>query len=251
MSRLFITPPPNQVQSGIYYIKDNTNGKVYVGSAVNLKRRKSQHFSLLRKNQHPNPQLQACFNKKHDIKFFIAERCLEESLLLREQEYLDRMWDNGVTCFNVSPEAERNINGIKTFDVVLVDPNGNEHGPIVGLSAFARKHGLYKENLSALIKGRLKSYKGWRLKQNENYIFDRQKHMERMRNEIGKRKHTFITPNGEKFSGVENLYEFERQFGFEPGFLSKFISRNLVRSGNMTYKQSRKSLLKSWTIIIE
>lgn len=49
--------------SGIYCIKNNINGKVYIGSSVNIKCRWSAHKSFLRKNKHHSAALQRAWNK--------------------------------------------------------------------------------------------------------------------------------------------------------------------------------------------
>ena len=53
---------------------------------------------------------------------------------------------------------------IKTFiGVTLVDPEGNQYKDIRNLSQFSRDHRLEAKNLGAVIKGRRKFCKGWRL----------------------------------------------------------------------------------------
>jgi group I intron endonuclease len=47
------------IQSGIYAITNSVNGKVYIGSAVDIRRRWSQHLHKLRRGNHDNPHLQA------------------------------------------------------------------------------------------------------------------------------------------------------------------------------------------------
>ena len=36
-------------RAGVYQIRNLVNGKIYVGSSINLKQRKTSHFSKLRK----------------------------------------------------------------------------------------------------------------------------------------------------------------------------------------------------------
>lgn len=47
---------------GIYCIINHKNDKRYVGQSVNLSRRIREHFSKLRKGNHPNEAMQADFN---------------------------------------------------------------------------------------------------------------------------------------------------------------------------------------------
>ena len=45
------------MKSGIYIIRNTVNGKIYIGSAVNLEKRLYEHFWALRKNKHINKYL--------------------------------------------------------------------------------------------------------------------------------------------------------------------------------------------------
>jgi len=81
----------NQI-SGIYQICNNENGKVYIGSAVNLKRRMACHFSKLKEGDHHNRYLQHAWNKSRGQGFFFG--VLEyvkkiNQLIIREQYYID------------------------------------------------------------------------------------------------------------------------------------------------------------------
>ena len=51
------------MNSGIYKILNKINGKFYIGSAVNFKRRFARHKRLLNINCHPNEYLQNAWNK--------------------------------------------------------------------------------------------------------------------------------------------------------------------------------------------
>lgn len=48
--------------SGVYVIENAINGKKYIGSTVNLRERRQNHFRLLRRGKHDNGQLQMAFN---------------------------------------------------------------------------------------------------------------------------------------------------------------------------------------------
>src|SRR3546814_7356137 len=49
--------------SGIYQIRNLRNGKLYIGSARDLKQRRATHFKLLGENRHHCRHLQAAWNK--------------------------------------------------------------------------------------------------------------------------------------------------------------------------------------------
>lgn len=101
------------MNSGIYKIRNNKNGKYYIGSSSNLKVRKSYHFSQLRRNIHKNTILQNSFNKYKEINFIFetVELCNPTELIRREQYYIDTL----KPPFNIRPIAHSNI-GMKYND---------------------------------------------------------------------------------------------------------------------------------------
>jgi group I intron endonuclease len=81
-------------KSGIYKITNVLNGRIYIGSAVNISQRKSVHFYDLRKNQHSSQKLQRSFNKHGESVFvFDIIEGVEnvEHLIDREQFYLNTL----------------------------------------------------------------------------------------------------------------------------------------------------------------
>jgi group I intron endonuclease len=56
-------------KSGIYEIKNITNGKMYIGNSKDIINRFSQHKSNLRNNKHTNTHLQASWNKHGESNF--------------------------------------------------------------------------------------------------------------------------------------------------------------------------------------
>ena len=79
--------------SGIYKILNTRNNNFYIGSSKELKKRWSQHRSSLKHNTHINIILQRSWNKYGKDSFFfeIIEECDENTLLEREQFYLDTL----------------------------------------------------------------------------------------------------------------------------------------------------------------
>lgn len=84
------------INSGIYKIVNLQNNKFYIGSTINFKRRKSEHFNHLSKQIHKNDYLQNSYNKygKENFQFIIIEYCDREFLTKREQYYLDILKPN-------------------------------------------------------------------------------------------------------------------------------------------------------------
>lgn len=101
--------------SGVYIIINTINGKVYVGSSIDVEKRFGEHKSGLRNKSHKNIYLQNAWNKYGEDAFeFKALEYIEESLLLeREQFWMDKYQSyNRRVGYNIAPIAGRNI-GIK------------------------------------------------------------------------------------------------------------------------------------------
>lgn len=94
--------------SGIYQITNTINGKIYIGSSVNLKQRFNDHKKLLRHNKHPNKHLQSAWLQygENNFVFIILEYIEPLSLLIREQYYIDLFSSsNNKIGYNISKIA--------------------------------------------------------------------------------------------------------------------------------------------------
>ena len=80
------------MNTGIYAIENTVNGKMYVGSAADLKKRGSQHFAQLRDSVHHSRKLQRSYNKhgKEIFEFRTLLVCRKEDLLFYEQLAIDK-----------------------------------------------------------------------------------------------------------------------------------------------------------------
>ena len=96
----------------IYKIVNTTNGKIYVGSAVNFRKRKNLHLKNLRDGNHGNRHLQLAFNKYNldSFVFEILELCCRENLLEREQYWIDTLKPD----YNICKSVEKSRLGIKS-----------------------------------------------------------------------------------------------------------------------------------------
>lgn len=88
---------------GVYEIKNITNGKQYIGSAINFKCRWKRHRSDLNKNIHGNIHLQRAWNKySYDMfEFKILIVCDKQNNVLYEQTCMDKMNPK----YNIAPIA--------------------------------------------------------------------------------------------------------------------------------------------------
>lgn len=104
------------MNSGIYEIKNLINGKIYIGSSSNLKKRMYSHIYNLRNNRHRNSFLQNSWNKygESNFHFSVVEFVGDISNLLTREQY----WIDTTMCyirsngFNIRKIAESNY-GIK------------------------------------------------------------------------------------------------------------------------------------------
>ena len=92
---------------GIYKIINVVNNKFYVGSAVDLKRRKTRHFSELRNKKHPNGHRQAAWIKYGEQAFvFVVVEELPDDADLRAAENVWLKEHVGKDyCYNLGVDA--------------------------------------------------------------------------------------------------------------------------------------------------
>lgn len=78
-------------QQGIYYIKNTVNGKLYIGSSVDIQSRWHHHRSALRHGKHTNPKLTNGWNKYGESAFefgVLEEVSQTQDLIPREDHYI-------------------------------------------------------------------------------------------------------------------------------------------------------------------
>lgn len=142
--------------SGIYRI-DGPNGKVYIGSSVDIKDRWRIHRRDLRSNQHHSPHLQRAYNKYglDAFKFSIVEIIEDTSKLLHyEQIWLDILFTSldEDEIYNVSRVAGNGTRGTTLSE---------EHRRKISESQVGRTHSEEtKRKMSDAAKGRPNAYKG-------------------------------------------------------------------------------------------
>lgn len=92
---------------GIYKIINVVNNKFYVGSAVDLKRRKTRHFSELRNNKHPNGRLQNSWNKygEQAFVFVVVEELPDDADLLAAENIWLKEHVGKAYCYNLGVDA--------------------------------------------------------------------------------------------------------------------------------------------------
>lgn len=99
---------------GIYKIINIINNKFYVGSAVDLKRRKTRHFSELRTNKHNNSKLQNAWNKygEQAFVFVVVEELDKEADLLAAENVWLKEHVGKEYCYNIGVDATAPMTGM-------------------------------------------------------------------------------------------------------------------------------------------
>jgi len=97
-------------EGGIYKIQNTVNGKRYIGSAVDLKRRWCEHRVLLRRGEHTNQKLQRAWDKYGEavFEFIPMLLCNPSDLIPHEQLALDGLKPE----YNIAPTAGSSL-GVK------------------------------------------------------------------------------------------------------------------------------------------
>lgn len=95
---------------GIYVIRNKANGKVYVGSSVNPKKRWREHRCNLRQGKHHAPLLQRAWNFRGEdgFHFVVIENLSSKAEMRdREQYWMEELYAYGSMGYNASPVAFR------------------------------------------------------------------------------------------------------------------------------------------------
>jgi group I intron endonuclease len=94
-------------KQGIYKILNLATDHFYVGSAVDLQRRKTRHFSELRNKKHNNPRLQAAWNKYGEANFVfsVLEYVVDRANLYSAEDRWLRGHANTSYCYNMGMAA--------------------------------------------------------------------------------------------------------------------------------------------------
>lgn len=79
--------------SGIYAIENKLNKKLYIGSSINVRTRKNNHFTDLRNKRHSSSHLQNAFNKYGEGTFIfkVLEYVDIEELEVAEEKWISKL----------------------------------------------------------------------------------------------------------------------------------------------------------------
>jgi len=138
------------MNSGVYILRNLQNGKVYIGSAININRRKQEHFKTLRRGIHSNIHLQRAWEKYGECSFEwkVLIHCGIDDLLHYEQRAMEIYKEANRKLYNISPTAGSTL-GIKHSRESRINMSKGQRG---------RKHSLEtRAKLSLAGRGKKKS----------------------------------------------------------------------------------------------
>lgn len=95
-------------KTGIYFIINKINNKIYIGSANNFLERKNRHIRELEKGRHHSILLQRAWDKygRKNFEFHFIESCSKKYLFVIEQKYLDFYKPFSPKGYNISHKAQ-------------------------------------------------------------------------------------------------------------------------------------------------
>lgn len=224
--------PRNFQGYGIYCIYNIITHKYYIGSTNDFVDRRTTHFCLLHRGIHPNRYLQASF-RKHGRKafaFLIIEHCTLDSLIEKEQQYLDNYqpWKHeigynlsskagvGMTKNNV--EALKRLSELNAKEMRVFTPEGNLI-KIRNIKKFCKDKGFNYSAFLNMKRGLSNTSFGYRLF-NPSLYEERDLTLQELKNIQRKEFLEFRYPTKYKFLfnntqvvEVENLAEFAESKG--------------------------------------
>lgn len=189
-------------KSGVYCFRNTINSKMYVGSAVDMRRRVRRHIRELENETHPSPHLQNAWSKYGSSNFEVSvlEICHGSDLLLREQHFLDAL----KVC-----DRKHGYNTCKTAGSPSQEKLSEETKRKIGDALRGRKFSeARKANLSLALKGR-KMPPSWIESQRQCKVGKKQSEecIEKRA-----REYAFIDEGGTVYQG-KNLKRFAQAMG--------------------------------------
>lgn len=102
-------------KSGVYWIRNKTDNKIYIGSTKKLRHRELEHLSMLRRGCHHSPHLQHAWDKygEANFEFTILITCHPTMCLWYEQQFLDQWGPD----YNLCPNATSRLDYIMPDDI--------------------------------------------------------------------------------------------------------------------------------------
>ena len=230
------------MNQGIYKITNSKNDHFYIGSSVNLTRRKSRHFSELRNNRHNNKHLQAAWKKYGESAFTFT--VVEFVETVEQLHIVEDRWLAGHVgasyCYNIGMAAVSPMLGMSG---PLSPTYGYRHTPEAKLQIAASSRGREvtqetRAKRSAKLKGRVISQKqreqiSKTLSGDGNYWYGKK----RPEHGIKVRRAVATYRGGVLVKLYSSISELRAEFGATPTTVNR-----LLKSGKPAYGRIFKDL---------
>lgn len=140
--------------AGVYRVVDTSTGHCYVGQSKRVKKRVAEHFRLLKKNTHPNQNLQNAYNMAgpesftHEIEVLCSDPVDLDTI---EEAFLtgDARFDDSPSLFNISSTARAPMDGRRHTDETRAQISRSKKGRTTHVTP------EYRAKLSAAHRSRL------------------------------------------------------------------------------------------------
>lgn len=213
--------------SGVYKIENELNGKVYVGQAANLNKRRLAHFHHLRRGTHHCVPLQRSFDKYGEdaFKFSVLEVLPpnKDQLTLREQHYMNLLKSHiDAGGYNIAPAANSSI-GVKYTEESRKKMSLAQKGRIVSDEARAK--------ISSSLTGRGVSSE---TREKRRLAMTGQKRTEGQKRRMREAScATNNTPTYEAFGKSQYVTDWAEEYG-----INRKTLQNRVKRGGMTMEEA-------------
>ena len=188
--------------AGIYKIVNIKNGKFYIGSTMSFKNRFNAHKKDLEKGCHANDHLSRDYVKcgSESFIFEVLKECSvnnkkdRDCLFDIEQKYLDKHFDNGKTCYNLSKDARVPVEYIVKYPICQLDKNGKSIKTWTSAAEASKALNINEGSIRNAAKGHNITYKGYRWIFMEKEKAIKYKPREKLKNDPRLKKSVLVNP---------------------------------------------------------
>lgn len=196
--------------SAIYFIENTINGKIYIGSAMDVPKRWAMHRYMLKHNKHHSILLQRAWNKygEEAFDFGLLEIVAVDQLIEREQYFIDLAF-----------AADRN--------------SGYNICPIAGSSLGVKQSEQARKNKSIARKGKPNGLLGYKHREDSKLKMRLTRANKQDGRKITRDQAGIIR---ERFTNGESTVSLSVEFGMNPATARKIVSNKIWFDPEYEYK---------------
>lgn len=155
----------------IYWIVNKNNGRIYIGSSIDLTGRWKRHRHELKKKTHHSYKLQTDFCHGDTFEWVVVEsldskETDREQLLILEQMYINFY----EPFYNITDDVFTTLEIRNTKEWIVVGPDGIERATR-NLNKYCRENDLKAQNLIKVANGKISQHKGHKCRRAEDKEF--------------------------------------------------------------------------------